>query len=272
MWSHSRVRALCFFVVCATALPVRADDAFSSDRPGYSNSTSVAPVLRPITEIGGTVAWDPDDGTAGTFPDLRIRVGASRWLELRVDVPTILFDDPMGVGDLTLALKLGSPVAGTLAVALVPSVTIPVGTGDGPTTGRLELNWSASAGIVGFGGNFAASVVNDAMDQRHLRGEGSVALGVQLAGVLTLYAQAFMLWTEDEDPLPYAGIGAYLQAHPRVQTDLYVDVGLTDDTTRLVIGAGLTVLWGETPQPVAEDAMRPPMQRSRASARLQPAS
>lgn len=254
------MRALCFLLVCTAALPVRADDAFSSDRPGYANSTSVAPVLRPITEFGGTVAWDPDDGTAGTFPDLRIRMGATRWLELRVDVPTVLFDDPMGFGDLTLALKLGSPVAGTFAVSVIPSVTIPVGTNDGRTTGRLELNWSASAGIVGFGGNFAASVVTNAMDERRLRGEGSLAIGVQVSSMLGLYVQAFMLWTEDEDPLPYAGLGAYLQAHPRVQTDLYVDVGLTDDTTRLVIGAGVTVLWGES-EATSEAATLPPRTR-----------
>ncbi len=226
---------------CASV--AHADDAFSSDRPGYANGTSVAPVLRPITELGATVAWDPDDGEAGTFPDLRIRVGAARWIELRIDVPTIVFENPMGVGDLTLAAKLGSPIAGTLAISVIPSVTIPVGTSDGRTTGRLELNWSASVGMVGFGGNFAAGVTR-VMDERRLRGEGSFAVSVQPISTFGFYVQGFMLWTEDEDPLPFAGAGIYIQAHPRVQTDLYADIGLTDDTTRLLIGAGLTVLWG----------------------------
>ena len=235
--------ALLIIVTVASTASAQIDEAFSSDRPGYANSTSVAPVLRPITELGGTVAWDPDDGTAGTFPDLRIRMGVSRWLELRVDAPTVAFDDPIGFGDLTLALKLGSPVGRAFAVSVIPSVSIPVGTADGRASGRLELNWSATAGIVGFAGNFAASVVS-VMDERRVRGEGSFALSVQAMAILGIYVQTFALWTDGADPLPYAGAGVYLQAHPRVQTDLYVDVGLTDDATRLVVGAGLSVLWG----------------------------
>lgn len=214
----------------------------SSDRPGYANSTSVAPVLRPITELGATVAWDPDDPTVGTFPDLRIRFGIARWMELRIDAPTVVFADPFAVGDLGLALKLGSRVAGSLSVSVIPSVTVPVSSG-GAASARLELNWSASAGRVGFGGNLAAGSVPTAMGRR-LRGEGSVAVSFKAHPKLGLYAQAFALWTDGEDPRPYAGLGLYARPHPRVQTDLYADVGLTDATTRLILGAGLTVLWG----------------------------
>lgn len=246
---------LALLVVLLTPSVVLADDDFSSDRPGFANATSAAPTGRPITEFGAAIAWDEVDPTVATLPNLRIRVGASPWLELRVDAPTMRLADPVGLGDLTLGVKLASPVAGSLAISLIPSVRLPLGTGGGVATGRLELNWSASVGRLGFGGNLAAGVLT-VEGQRRAHGEGSVAVSVAATEALTLYAQSFVRWTRGRRPRPYAGAGAYLRVHPRVQVDLSADVGLTDAATRFVAQLGATVLWGRGP---AGDAGEPPL-------------
>ncbi len=241
------VRVASLFVVgfVLSASGAFADDGFSSDRPGYANGTSSAPVLRPITETGVTLRWDEDDPTQLTAPDLRIRTGVADWLELRLDVPTLVVtfgDEEIAAGDLTLAAKLGGTFRNGLALSLIPSVTIPMGSTTGKTTSRLEVNWAVSAGIVGFGGNVAAGIVQ-VDDERLVQGEGSLAISVQAAPKFGLYAQGFATWVRGADPLPYAGVGFYVQALSYVQVDLYADVGLTDDATRLTVGAGVSVLW-----------------------------
>lgn len=230
----------------ALAAPPTPEPVFTSDRPGYANSTSVAALHRATTEFGFDLTFDDGIRTL-TFPTLSMRVGLTDWLEFRLKSPNLVAsfiegsDNQIQLTNTTFGFKLGRQLTDRFAISLVPEMTIP--TSGGTWQARLELNWSASFGVFGLGGNFAFATT-DAFVGRDLLGEASLAASIQATDALGIFVQTFMLWTRDQDPRPYFGGGLYAQVHPRIQVDATVDVGLTDDAdSRVRAGAGMTVLW-----------------------------
>lgn len=219
---------------------------FTSDRPGYANSTSVAARLRATTEFGIDFGFNEDGPESLSFPSLLIRTGLTDWLELRVGAPSLFAtfteaDNDIFIGNTVVGFKIGKELTDSFALSLVPTITIP--TSGGSTLARLELNWSLSLGTFGLSGNLAAGSTDGGFG-RTLTGEGSIIASLQLSPTLGAFVQSFLIWTVDQDPRPFAGAGLYAMVHPRVQVDFTGDVGLTDDADdRLRIGVGTTVLW-----------------------------
>ncbi len=271
----SRASTLLIVALFASALSAWSSNAsaqpaegFSSDRPGYANSTSAAPVLRPIIETGVGFTFDEDDPETLSAPNLLVRFGLSEWLELRLAIPSVVGSfapgpNGVGFGDTTIGLKVAASPTERFSTSLVPSLSI--ATEGGVNTGRIEWNWLVSLSSVSIGGNLAAGTANLG-GAPVVQGEASVALGISITDAVGVYGQFFMIWPRGLDPLPYVGAGFTAQVAARFQLDASIDVGLTDDTTRIIIGAGMTVLIGEgedsevaqpAPQPAFQPAPQP---------------
>ncbi|MFT5356496.1 MAG: hypothetical protein ACI9KE_003721 [Polyangiales bacterium] len=230
----------------SSSAEAQSAEGFDSDRPGYSNSTAAAPVLRPILEMGAGFTFDEDDPETISAPNFLIRFGISKWLELRLAIPSVVGvfgPGPNGVafGDTTIGLKVAASPTERFSTSFVPSLSI--ATEGGVNTGRIEWNWLLSLGAVSIGGNLAAGTVN--LGTAVVQGEGSLALGISITEAVGVFGQVFVIWPRSIDPLPFVGAGITAQVAPRFQLDATLDVGLTDDTTRVSFSAGMTILVGE---------------------------
>ncbi|MEM9072681.1 MAG: transporter [Myxococcota bacterium] len=228
----------------ASLASAQAHEDFSSDRPGYANGTQSAPHLRPIVELGAALTVDEDDAETLSAPGLVFRFGLGEYVELRASVPGVTGVFQRGpndvvVGDVGFGFKVAWDLSEAASMSFIPSAFVSLE--DGPATGRLEWNWSVGAGMVGFAGNLAGQAQGGVV-----QGEGSVAVSLALGARASVYVQSFLIWPEDVDPLPFVGAGVAIQVAPRIQVDTSLDVGLTDDTTRLTIGAGLSLLVGQS--------------------------
>lgn len=237
--------------VFATTAGVQAQAAegFSSDRPGYANSTSAAPSLRPIIELGAGFTFDEDDPETLSGPNFLVRFGLSEWLELRLAIPSVVGifvpdpgDNGVAFGDTTIGLKIAAAPTSSFSTSFVPSLSI--ATEGGVNTGRIEWNWALGLGPVSIGGNLAGGTANLG-GAAVIQGEGSFALGVTITDAVGVYGQFFMIWPRGIDPLPYVGGGITAQIASRFQLDASLDIGLTEATTRVTAGLGMTVLIGQ---------------------------
>lgn len=260
------IRALgaALVVMFATSsVEAQAAEGFDSDRPGYANSTSVVPALRPIFEMGAGFSFDEDDAETLSAPNLLIRFGLLRLLELRLTLPSVIGvfgpDSDVAFGDTTIGLKLAANVSDDFALSFVPSVSI--SSEGAPVTGRLEWNWSANLGAVSLGGNLAVGMANTVLG-KVVQGEGSIALGGSITDNVGIFGQLFMIWPKGFDPMPYAGAGIAGQVTPRLQLDATVDVGLTNNATRLSVSAGLTVLVGPIVEAAPEERTEEPAEEA----------
>lgn len=234
---------LCFgFTTLAQAQDSRVDPEFSSDRPGYSNATEVAPVGRVVLQFGATATYDEDDPETLGAPDAVIRYGILGPVELRIGVPSITgvlvpdAENRVVTGPFSLGTKIALGVHGPFSSSFIAALAIGLG-GDG-LAGRFEWNWQLAFGMASLFGNFAATYDGSAA------GDASVGVSISPSAVFSVYAQAFMLWAFNEDPEPFVGAGLAFQVAPRFLLDAFADVGLLQQSTRLTMGVGLTVLVG----------------------------
>ena len=227
-------------LVAGTAGHARADDVFSSDRPGYANGVLAAPVAALIAETGATVTWDELDAPTLALPALRLRVGVLPWLETRIDLPnlTTTLGDPVGFAGspIALALKLAGNVHPKIGLSLIPSFAFGVQT---PTQARIEINFNIALGPLGIAGNFALATSRAL--ERNFSAEGSVALNLQLHSKLGAFVQTFAIL--ESKIHTFVGGGLYVQLLETLQMDLWADVGLLERSPRFAGGVGATLLY-----------------------------
>ena len=173
--------ALFFALGGASLGAAQAADGFSSDRPGYANTTSTAPRLRAITEFGVSATIDEDDPETISAPNLSIRFGLSDHVELRLNVPGVtgvIAPGPNDVtfGDTTFGLKVGFAPNDVFSSSFVGSFSFD--TDGGGMTGRLEWNWAIALGIASISGNLAGGTSPGGT----VVGEGSINLGIESVG------------------------------------------------------------------------------------------
>ena len=230
---------------------------FSSDRPGFSNTTTVAAVGHLTSELGLAASFDDDQRTLA-LPNLSLRVGLLDWLEARVLGPSgvLVFADGAdargGAGDPSVGFKIGGRPVEALALSMDWEVSLPLGT-DGfgaPEAGffaDLNADWSVW-GPLTLTANLVASV-SSALDEatgetrRLLEGGGSLAFSWQALDVLGLYVQSYALKQEGGVWRVHLGGGLTWRVAPRVQLDLSADARLTDQGDPPTLGAGTTILW-----------------------------
>lgn len=256
------LRLLVPCVLLAFASGARAQDdgmlpaTFSSDRPGFANTTRVAARERLTTELGVSASFE-DGEQRGRLPNLSLRTGLFDWLELRVRGPNGIgvFDatgDRFGVGDPFVGFKIGGPLDETVLISSVWEVSLPIGT-DG--FGSPEAEWRADVQLAwNFWGplwivpNAVASVRADADETtgetlRYFEGGGSLKFVWQIIDVLGMYVQSYALVSARSDWRVQVGGGLYWLITPHVQVDASFDSRVTDQGDAPTAAIGATVLW-----------------------------
>ncbi|MGE0789876.1 MAG: transporter [Sandaracinaceae bacterium] len=233
---------------------------FSSDRPGFANTTATAAVFHLTTEMGA-VATISDDPT-GSLPNLRLRFGLLDWLEARVIAPSAIGDfgaggPRIGLGDMALGFKVGSAVADTVRIAMVWDFTMPTATERTPdtsfgspevtVTGEAVLDWS-------FWGPLTLTPeaifhINAELDPlsgetvRVFDGGGSLKLTWQIIDSLGVFVQSYVLKSELSDVRVQVGGGIYFLALPNWQLDASFDTRVTEQGDDPTVQVGTTILW-----------------------------
>lgn len=230
--------------------------AFSSDRPGFANSTAVAARDHLTAEMGIGAVFD-EAAPSGALPDLSLRVGVLQWLELRVRGPSAVGvfssgGDRFGMGDPRVGFKLAGSPAESLALSSVWEATLPLGT-DG--FGAPEAHFSADLtadwsfwGPLMLTPNAVAAMVTD-VDPMTLETvrifEGAVSLKVtwQILDVLGAYVQSYAIASERSPWRVQVGAGLWWMVAANVQVDASFDMGVTDQSDPPSVGVGTTFLF-----------------------------
>jgi hypothetical protein len=238
--------------------------AFSSDRPGFWNTTQIAPQLGLISELSVTMATDEEAGTRAftlLTPTARLRTGVLEWLELRIDLPSFSYaavngsEDAIGLDDMVLAVKLATQLTENVRLALIPSLSLPTGSalpsgarfGAADVRARVGVNleWDMPGGLwSAYHLSVDTFEVTEAPSgTRLLEGVGNVAFGYTFIERLALFLQGYVLLVDGLAPRGFVGGGFTVQVTDRVQIDLFYDQGVTEDDSRSIFGFGTTVGW-----------------------------
>lgn len=248
--------------VSLSALPAAAQEqegqlppAFTSDRPGFANSTNVAARGHLTTEMGVNVQIA--DTPVGDLPNLWLRTGILDWLEARVRAPDgIGIFDPAGASygldDPWLGFKIGGNVADTVSISSDWEISLPLGT-DGFGQDEPELRMDAQLQWNFFGplsvtpnAVAAVRVETDPMTGqtvRYFRGGGSLKVTYRILDVLSVFVQSYAL-ASDRRPLSVVvGGGIYGMVMPNWQLDASFNAGVMDQDMPPTVSAGTTVLF-----------------------------
>lgn len=231
---------------------------FTSDRPGFANTTGIAAREHMTTEIGVGASFD--DRSTGSFPNLSMRVGLFEWLELRVRGPNGIgrFSGggaELGIGDPVLGFKAGGGLADSLSISTTWEVSIPLatdsstdcsfGSPEATFLADLNLDWTFF-GPLTLTPNLVARVLAEIVTGetvRQFEGGGSLKLTWQVIDVLGLYVQSYVLKSETTDWRVQVGGGLMWMAAPNVQVDASFDAGVTQEGDPPTAGIGTTILW-----------------------------
>ncbi len=231
-----------------------ARDPISTDRPGLGFSARSLPAGAVQVETGlPAIALDDEAGAHArtfSFPTL-LRAGVARGIELRAASPIYTSSrvsaagtasTTSGFGGLELGAKLTTALARGPALALIPSVILPLGD-DAVTADRAGYTLNAVASWSLPGGTGLTGVAGGALNPG-APGDYNVAGGFvgvvshALAARTGGYAEGGWYPTEGAPNPAYAGVGVTWLVQPMVQLDAFVDRGLTGAATDWIFGAG----------------------------------
>ncbi len=237
----------------------------ATDRPGFGDTTTIAPVGHLQLELGYTYTFRDRDGVESqthNAPEILARVGLiTDRLELRVSTSGYVWsrsDDGSGSGfvssegfsDISVGarLKLTDQSGLFPRLALGASTTIGVGSRavsnrDLEPTVRMIGSWdlgccfslTANAGVT-----YASSG-----GQRFTQGFGSASLGYAVNDRLSLFFEYFVVGprTKGADAAHSIDFGGALLLNKRIQLDARMGIGLNQEADNLFAGTGLSVLF-----------------------------
>ena len=255
--------ALLLGLLLLAAAPAAAQDdgalpaTFTSDRPGFANSTGVAAMGRLTTELGATGVFD-DHAPYGELPNLSLRFGLFEWLEGRVRAPNGVGDfgpdgPRFGLSDPWLGIKIGGRLHEQVSISSDIEVSLPLGTdGFGRPEAELfidlNLDWRFFGPLTLTANGVVRSV--SALDEvmpttsvRYFDGGGSLKLSWSVIDVLTLFVQSYVLKSEIRDWRVQVGGGLAWMVAPNVQVDASFDIGVSDAGDPPTARLGTTILW-----------------------------
>lgn len=256
--------SLASLLVLASTVPAAAQDdeegrlpaSFTSDRPGFANSSSVAARERLTTELGVSASFT-EDAQSGALPLLSMRTGLLDWLELRVRGPSgvVQLDDTgdaWGLSDPVVGFKVGGSLHESLGMSLVWEVSVPLGT-DG--FGAPEATWFAGLqaswnlwGPLYLTPNAVATIdarVDELTGETVRIFEGGFSLKftwVFLANVAA-FVQSYTLKDELSDWRVQVGGGLSWRITPVWQVDVSFDSRVTEQGDAPTAQLGTTILW-----------------------------
>lgn len=241
----------------------------ATDRPGFSDTTSVVPRGHLQLESGFTYTYDrgPHHARLQTFdyPELSLRIGVLSDLEARVGWTgevysrtrylaktragrtTTFLDTDQGGADMKVGLKWAMTRQDGFIpnLSLIPSLYLPTGA-EGYTTGdvdpevRIAYSWLALEKLTVYGVVQLSSVSDS--DGRFFQCGASAAASYQitdkLAGILEYYFVDPI--TRGSDSSQNLNVCATYLITPNAQFDIRVGFGLNDDAPDFSTSAGLS--------------------------------
>jgi hypothetical protein len=236
------------------ATSVSAQETISTDRPGLGFSAATVPVGRVQVETGIPAVTLDDEGDVSsrlfTFPTL-LRVGVTSSLELRAGTPIFFSsrleeagveDTEEGFGGLELGLKLATTVSDGPALALIPSVLLPVGDDAFvPDRAAYVLNGVASWSLPNSLGvtAVAGGALNPGGDDEYaFAGTFVGVVSRPLAERVGAYVEGGWFPLEEAENPAYLGGGLTVLVGPMVQVDGFFDRGITDAASDWLFGVG----------------------------------
>ncbi len=239
-----------------TATSVMAKDPLITDRPDFTESAFVVGRGTVQLEGGGTYA-DFGSESVTTIPELLVRWGITRTVELRFLTPTYAWlDGPDGSNSGFLSTVLGTKIAlnegdgdgfwGKTGASVIIATTVPTGSSAVASSAwqpsaTLSLAWDLSA-AVGLGTNIGWARPED-NGRRFNTFYGSVAAGVGVAKNTSVFVE-FIFFDRESDRGPSTSTfqtGLTYLINPDLQLDIRAARRLSSEGPDLLIGLGASV-------------------------------
>jgi hypothetical protein len=261
MWKHNQAagywcRQLIVPSLIAVAPTAQAETP-EFDRPGISFPTSTIPVGGLAFEQGlPDLSYDSGSGLRSTESafDSVLRVGVAEHAEVqlltslynRLDTHDSSGSEHVdGTGDTGLGIKFGLPGNNDQrSLALLGTVMFP--TGDSKfSDGKPTVSLGSTATFALTEQQALSLYANlDRLDDRNTWTLAS-DLSFELSDSVGAFIEAGASFAHAEDDDYVAGGGLTWSVLPRVQLDLYADFGLTDKSTDVQAGFGVSVYFGK---------------------------
>lgn len=230
----------------------------SADRPGFSNGTTVVRPSHMVFELGlSSSPFSSSHATAA--PELSMRLGINRWLELRWQAPNVVFQGVRGESGKSVKVSLSNPSIGfkvarslgsKVQASSVTQVSIPVGTPPAGTSRAqyyldFNLSWQALSSLSIVPNAVLATQPSDdpTLGGQGLQGALSFALNWSPTNQLTTYLQSVAWFQKPYQKNLLLGGGIAYLIGPDAQLDLYVDIPVLSPARNLVIGLGTSRRW-----------------------------
>lgn len=236
--------------------PAFADGPLITDRPDFTESSSVVGIAVVQLESGLTFAEFADGSEATTAGEVLVRWGVIENLEMRFGLPTYTWiDEPgnssSGFLDSVLGLKYqfafaeGAGFLGGIEAAVIASTTIPTGganvaSPDWQPSALLAVGWDLG-GSLGVGANFGVARPTDG-DDRFTTAWASAVLGVGLTDEVSLFFELIGFNREEArgpNTVTFQTGAVYLFSDD-LQIDFRAGRRLTDRGVDLLLGAGVS--------------------------------
>jgi len=243
-------------VVLLTAGRSAAKDPLITDRPDFTESAFVVGRGTVQLEGGGTYVESGSDH-ATTLPELLVRWGISRAVELRILAPTYAWIDGSGGSDSGfLNTALGAKIAlndgdgegfwGQTGASVIVATTVPTGSESIASsawqpTATLSLSWDLGE-VIGLGTNIGWARPEDD-GQRFDSFFGSVAAGVGVGKNTSLFFE-IIFFDRERDRGPNTSTfqtGLTYLVNPDFQLDVRLARRLSSEGPDLLIGLGASV-------------------------------
>lgn len=241
-------------------VPAQAEsDPFSSDQPGFSSATKVAPKHHLITEFRLTSTPLESEPGVG-FPGTSFRMGVTDWLELRWRAPELVFQrQAQSGGKAKVVMNLADPVFGfkiagnpseSVAISAVTELSLPFGSGNAGSarTGWLvdfNLDWSVNSKLTLVPNMLLASEWTGTREGggRRMAAALSFAGGWQFTPELGAFTQLYSWFRRDQPGNLQFGMGLTWRVRPYAQIDASVNVPVIKGGEAAIVGIGTTWYW-----------------------------
>ncbi|HEX9950565.1 MAG TPA: hypothetical protein VGB53_02260 [Rubricoccaceae bacterium] len=247
MPARSRRRALFLALAAGTlAAPATHAQPIATDRPDFTESTSVVGLGRLQVEAGTSLTVDAASGSTQTVlsgPETLLRIGLGSGFEARIVLPDVEapFQSTGGLGTPTLGdasagfkAELG-PAAG-LDVAVIVEASI-LGEGGLSPHAVVMLGRDVGAGV-SVGGQVEAGYDPDA---RRVLPAATLVGGLTLGGPVATFAEVAVSSVPDGPAAVVLHHGYTLAVGEALQLDVHGGAGLTATAPDVFVGAGVGV-------------------------------
>jgi hypothetical protein len=233
------------------------------DRPGFSDSTSIAPIGHAQFELGYTYTFRDRGGVQTTThngPEVLARVGIlDDRLEIRVGTPGHIWEhvdngvsttNPSGWGDVSAGIKLklfdqkdACPRLALEAVTTMGGGGSEVSEQTVQPTVKLLASWDVGKKLtITVNGNIKYASTDRA---RFIQGAGSVQASYAFTDKLSLFGEYFVVGPREKgtDAAHSVDFGGSYLLDPRVQLDARIGAGINNAADNFFVGAGISVLF-----------------------------